>query len=398
MVRSRVIYVLLPSLLLISLLVAEQPVFAAVASAAAQGSEIEKSDKPAPPLPPTAPHFPKSPVGLTPVQPAAQTPAPPTGLAFDWHKTENYLVLGTDQRPGWTNWRTDTVIVVGIDRALNRAAVFSIPRDLFVQIPGYGWGRINQVDYLGEKRLGVGGGPALVSQVLSTTLGISTQHWVRLRMDGFVSIVDAVGGVNIHLDCPFYEPIFNLTTQSWDYFTLPAGDSKLDGETAYWFVRLRYIETDIERGRRQRQFLWGLRNQVLNANLILRFPALWSVFQKSFTTDIGVLDMLNLVRYGVGLEPQNVRASGLTLADLQNFTTDQGAAVLRIANPQHVRAVVNNIWSAPAMVDTNHQNALRCAPLPAGVKIDSMVVGPPPPELMTATPLTQTKPITRTAP
>jgi anionic cell wall polymer biosynthesis LytR-Cps2A-Psr (LCP) family protein len=234
--------------------------------------------------------------------------------------------------------------------------------------------------------------------VLSTTLGISTKHWVRLRMDGFVSIVDAVGGVNVHLDCPFYEPIFNLTTQAWDYFTLPVGDSKLDGETAYWFVRLRYIETDIERGRRQRQFLWGLRNQVLSTNLITRFPALWTAFQKSFTTDLGVLDMLNLVSYGVGLEPQNVRASGLTLADLQNFTTDQGAAVLRIANPQHVRDVVNNVWSAPAMADTNHQDATRCAPLPVGVKIDNMVVGPPPADLINDAPLTDTLPITKPIP
>ncbi|MCX6044122.1 MAG: LCP family protein [Chloroflexi bacterium] len=395
MARSRVSSTLVNLLVLIALLSSQQSAVAAIASSEIKASTFEKLAQQPPPLPPIGPHFPKSSATLTPGQAATATPAPPAGPPFDWNKTDNYLVLGTDQRPGWTNWRTDTVIVVGLDRSLNRAAVFSIPRDLFVQIPGYGWGRINQVDYLGEQRGGVGGGPALVSQVLSNTLGISTKHWVRLRMDGFVSIVDAIGGVNVHLDCPFYEPIFNLTTQAWDYFTLPAGDSKLDGETAYWFVRLRYIETDIERGRRQRQFLWGLRNQVLSTNLITRFPALWSAFQQSFTTDLGVLDMLNLVSYGVGLEPQNVRASGLTLADLQNFTTDQGAAVLRIANPQHVRDVVNNVWRAPAMVDTNRQDATKCAPLPLGVKIDNMVVGPPPANLMNEDPLTQTLPLTQ---
>ena len=164
--------------------------------------------------------------------------------------------------PVGRSWRTDVVIIVGVDRANNRLAVFSIPRDTYVQIPDYGWGRINQVDYLGEKANPGGGGPKLMSQVLQDTLGITTNHWVRVRMDGFIDVVNAVGGVTVHLDCAFYEPIFNLTTNAWDYFALPAGDVWMDGDTAYWFVRLRYRESDIGRNRRQRQFLWALRDQV----------------------------------------------------------------------------------------------------------------------------------------
>lgn len=391
--RPRLFYRLIYWLVIMALVGCEQPLLAAAADAtpSPNGAKIAT---PTPPIPPLAPHFPKSP-GQSATQPEAAPP--PTGPAFDWSKTENYLVLGTDQRPTWTSWRTDTIIIVGLDRALNRAAVFSIPRDLYVQIPGHGWDRINQADYLGERFSGTGGGPALISKILSATLGISTQHWVRLRMDGFVSIVDAIGGVPVHLDCPFYEPIFNLTTQAWDYFTLPAGDMTLDGQTAYWFVRLRYRETDIGRGRRQRQFLWGLRNQVLSTNLITRFPALWSAFQNSFSTDLGLLDIVNLVSYGAGLAPQNIRASGLTLADLQNFTTDQGAAVLRIGNPERVRAIASGVWSAPAMVDTNRQDATKCLPLPPGAKVDNTIVGPPTAAMLDAAPLTQTLPLTKTS-
>jgi LCP family protein required for cell wall assembly len=366
------------------------------------------ADRAKPPAPPFAPHFVKPPMAPEPKLPAppvqsnieapvqTQTAAP-AGPAFNWNKTENYLILGTDRRPGWTSWRTDTVIVLGLDRELSRAAVFSIPRDLYVQIPGYGWGRINQVDYIGEKK-GEGGGPALISQVLSDTLGISTQHWVRLQMDGFIDIVDAIGGVTVHLDCAFYEPILNLTTNSWEYFTLPAGNVKLDGETAYWFVRLRYRESDIGRGRRQRQFLWALRDQVMNANLILRFPELWSAFQSTVSTDLGLLQIIELARYGTSLEAANVRASGLTLKDLQNYTTDQGAAVLRIGDPAHVRSVVEGVWNAPAMVDTNRQDPNACQPLPAGVTADDVVVGPPPPDVIAGEELTGRLPITNTTP
>ena len=358
-------------LLILSLFIADiQPVVAAPLFVSAHAESRR------PPAPPFGPHFLKPPVQPAPILPprTAVAPAPsflprvetPTGPAFNWAETENYLLLGTDRRPGWTSWRTDTVIILGIDRALNRAAVFSIPRDLYVQIPGYGWGRINQVDYLGEQRNGEGGGPALISEVLSATLGISTQHWMRLQMDGFVDIVDAVGGVTVELDCPFYEPIFNLTTNTWDYFVLPAGEVKLDGEAAYWFVRLRYRESDIGRSNRQRQFLWALRNQVMNTDLLPRAPALLAAFQNAFSTDLDLLEMLDLADYASTLDPANVRAGGLTLRDLQGYTTAEGASVLRIADPAHVRSVVEGVWNAPAMIDTNRQDAARCPPLPVG--------------------------------
>ncbi|MEZ4614039.1 MAG: LCP family protein [Caldilineaceae bacterium] len=292
----------------------------------------------------------------------------PIGAASNWQNTDNYLVLGTDRRQGAGDWRTDVVMVVGLDRSQGRAAVFSIPRDLYVNIPNYGMGRINQADFLGERNPGLyGSGPQLVSTIISQTLGIQTNHWVRFQMDGFVRVVDAIGGVNVYLDCPFAEPIFNLTTNSWDYFTLPAGDNWMDGDTAYWFVRLRLRSSDIERAKRQRQFLWALRDQMLNTNLITRFPELWGAFQDSFSTDLSLLELIELTRLGLSFDSTNVRSGGLTLADLQGFTTAQGAAVLGIADPGRVRAVVNGVWEAQPMADTNRRAPEQCAPLPQGV-------------------------------
>jgi LCP family protein required for cell wall assembly len=337
------------------------------------------------------------------VAPAAEsvpTPLPaPVGPAFNWSQTENYLLLGTDHRPGWTSWRTDVIMIVGVDRANSRVAVFSIPRDTYVQIPGYGWGRVNQIDYIGEKANPNGGGPALMSQVFANTLGITTNHWVRVRMDGFVDVVNAVGGVTVRLDCPFYEPVFNLTTNSWDYFALPPGDVWLDGDTAYWFVRLRYRESDIGRNQRQREFLWGLRDQLKRTNLLANFLPLYNAFQSMVTTDLNPLEIVDLLNWGIQLDPAAVRASGLTLYDLQSYTTPEGASVLRIANPAHVRSVVEGVWEAPAMVDSYRKDTTRCQPLPPGVtyatdisELDTAVLDsdaealPPPP---TAEPLAQ---------
>jgi LCP family protein required for cell wall assembly len=292
----------------------------------------------------------------------------PSGPAFAWSETENYLILGTDRRATDSSWRTDTIIIVGLDRKLNRAAVLSVPRDLYLEIPNYGYGRINQVDYIGEKILKTpGGGPGLISMVMSNTLGISTQHWMRVEMTGFKDVVDAVGGVTMYLDCPFYEPIFNLTTNSWEYYTLPAGEVHLTGEDAYWYVRLRLKESDIGRSQRQRQFLWAMRDQIMKTNLLPRLPALFTAFSSTFSTDLSIVEIIQLMQFGVSLDSSNVRAGGITLRELQSYTTEQGASVLVISDPGRVRSVVDGIWEAPAMVDARRQDASACQPVPDGV-------------------------------
>lgn len=334
-----------------------------------------------------APPLTKRPVAAAPAPPAA-TPVweEPIGPASNWVNTDNYLILGTDRRAGTSDWRTDTIMIVGLDRAGGRAAVFSVPRDLYVEIPNYGYGRINQADFLGERNPSLhGGGPQLVAQIISKTLGIQTNHWVRFQMDGFTRVVDAVGGVTVHLDCPFYEPIFNLTSQSWEFFTLPAGDNQLDGESAYWFVRLRLRESDIGRSARQRQFLWALRDKMLSAKLITRFPELWGAFQDSFSTDLSLVQLIELTSFGVSLNADNVHAGGLTLADLQNYRTEQGAAVLQIANPGRVRGVVNGVWEGQTMAGSYRKDPAKCPPIPQG-----------PPVVNTTTAVTTTVPATTT--
>jgi LCP family protein required for cell wall assembly len=286
------------------------------------------------------------------------------GEPFDWQASENYLVLGTDRRADGGSWRTDSIMMVGLDRTNKRAAVFSIPRDLYVSIPGYGYGRINQADYMGERRSPDGGGPALVGGIVEDMLGIRTDHWVRIQMDGFVEFVDALGGVSVYLDCPFSEPIFNLTSQRWEAFRLPAGENLLDGQDAYWFARLRYNESDIGRSRRQRALIWAMRDQILSTNALARLPQLYSAFQDTISTDLSLFKIVSLAQFATGLDAANVRAGGLTLRDLQNYTTPGGAQVLIIGNPTRVRNLVAGVWDQPAMADAYRAEAAGCDPLP----------------------------------
>ncbi len=287
------------------------------------------------------------------------------GDPFDWEASENYLVLGTDRREDGGSWRTDSIMLVGLDRDNGRAAVFSIPRDLYVSIPGYGYGRINQADYMGERRSPDGGGPELVGGIIQDLFGVRTDHWVRIQMDGFVDFVDALGGVSVYLDCPFSEPIFNLDTQRWEAFRLPAGENMLDGQDAYWFARLRLHESDIGRSRRQRALIWAMRDRILSTNAISRLPQLYTAFRETIDTDLGLFEIVSLAKFATGIDAANVRAGGLTLRDLQNYVTPGGAQVLVIGSEEHVRSLVTNIWDEPAMADAYRAEAAGCeAPAP----------------------------------
>lgn len=322
-----------------------------------------------------------TPLPTVPPTPSASPTPTPIPPPFNLAETENILLLGTDRRPDWTNWRTDSIMIIGLDYEYKRAAVLSIPRDLYVDIPGYGQGRINQIDYLGETSLKAeGGGPALLSQVIQDELGIATNHWIRVEMRGFAQMVDALGGVTVQLDCPFYELIYDLDDQAWTYFELPAGEVLMDGQTSYFFVTLRLIESDIGRSRRQRQFLWALRDQALDTNLIVRLPELWTAFNQTFSTDFSLLEMVQLARFGLSIDSDNVRSAAITTAELERYITPAGADVLRIGDRSRVQSVIDNVWTGASLAQTGRSNPNACPPRPQGVpNYVVQQLGPPDP-------------------
>ncbi len=262
--------------------------------------------------------------------------------------TTNILVLGSDRRPDTPNWRTDVMMIVALDETNGRAGVISIPRDIYIDvIPGHQPNKINVIDYLGEKDEPGGGGPALFASIIEEKMGIHIDHWVRFDFAGFVKLVDALGGVEVDIDCAYY-----------DYFSIEdvvlnvkPGVQRLGGDEALVYVRSRKLGGDLDRARRQQRFIWAIRNQVLNENILTKLPALYNAVSDSVQTDMGVVSALKVVRSAIALEREQITGEVIGYPLVQQGYA--GNMWIFKADWEAIRSEVQNVFDREPFIDTN---------------------------------------------
>lgn len=267
-------------------------------------------------------------VGVTPAlsdTTAVPTPVPVVEMA---RGTINIVVLGSDRRPDWSDWHTDAIHIVSIQPLMPAVTVLSIPRDLYVYIPGFRMGRINCADMYGEVYGYEGGGPALLQQTLLYNLGIPVDHYVRTDFDGFIGIVDTLGGVDIPVHCRLQD-YWPYPNQAGEYvtMTLEPGVYHMDGETALWYARSRKTSSIFARERRQQQVLHAIWRKARSLDLLPRIPELWGQFRSMVVTDMEFGDVLTLAKVAFRLDEQNVRFRNIGYRQVIPWTTPRGAAV-----------------------------------------------------------------------
>src|SRR6185436_1062151 len=170
---------------------------------------------------------------------------------------ENILILGSDRRanleedPG----RSDTTILLRLDPDRNAIAVMSIPRDLKVEIPGYGTEKFNAAFTYG--------GPKLTLQVVKELTGLEINHVVNIDFLGFVRAVDAIGCVYTDVDHRYYHSNVGVPEEEqYSEINIQPGYQKLCGKKALQYVRFRHTDTDIVRSARQQDFMSQARKQI----------------------------------------------------------------------------------------------------------------------------------------
>ncbi len=303
-------------------------------------------------------------------------PAPPVEALQD---TENILLLGTDRREGWDTWRTDTVMLVIINRKINQIAVVSFPRDLFLYHPAFGKRKLNVFDYLGEDAGYNADDFRAIKEVFEYNFGVPIAHVVRVHRSAFVEFVDAIGGIDISLDCDLWE-ISPKDSGGYDVLYLPAGPHHLNGETALKFATYRYRTADWGRARRQQETLAAIKHQALQLGLVTKAADIWSIIRRNVVTDLGFMDLVRYVQYGVNLDVRSIHSHVLSNRELQSARLSQnGAYVLFPKEAGAIRDILENIFEyVPISVQGTHPQG--CPPTPewAPEYLASLTPTPPP--------------------
>ncbi|RIK20541.1 MAG: hypothetical protein DCC51_07375 [Anaerolineae bacterium] len=261
----------------------------------------------------------------------APTPLPTIG-AWEGNERVNILLLGIDRRPGEAFVsRTDSMMVISVDPQTDTASILSIPRDLYVQIPGYGQDRINTALVYGAREGDYLDGAALAMQTVSSNLGIPINHFVLVDFGAFVRTIDLLEGIDVQVPYEINDSMYPDMDYGYDPLYIPAGLQHFDGQTALKYARTRHADSDFNRAYRQQQVLFAARSKALSLGLtqmLVRAPSLYREVEDGVRTDLSLEQILRLAKTIGDIPSENMRNEVLDQDYVTSFRTPGGASVL----------------------------------------------------------------------
>lgn len=263
----------------------------------------------------------------------------------------NILLLGIDQRGDEAGpWRTDTMILVSVDPATNSAAILSIPRDLYVTIPGYGQGRINTAHITGDVRGYPGGGVALAKKTVSEALGIPVHYYVRVNFTGFEKLVDAIGGLTINVEKTIHDERYPDNNYGYMTVHIPAGlHEHMDGATALQYARSRHGNSDFDRMARQQAVMLAARDKLLSLDFSLAsIPKLIKLAGDSVQTDLTLEEILALAEIGKRIDRANIRQGAIDATMTTTTVLPPNGAMVEMPQWDKIHALVADLFPSPA--------------------------------------------------
>lgn len=246
-----------------------------------------------------------------PLQPAGAPTPPP----WDGANRVSMLVMGLDYRDwaaGEGPPRTDTMILFTIDPINRTAGILSIPRDLWVNIPGFDYGRINSAYQLGEAYKVVGGGPQLATDTVEELLGVPIDYYAQIDFGAFVRFIDEIGGVKLNVPEKIkVDPMGDNNSK-----VLKPGVQTLSGELALAYVRARKTEGgDFDRAQRQQQVILAIRNRILEfellPQLISKSPVLYEELSAGIRTNLSLDLTIRLAWLAIQIPVEEIKQGAI---------------------------------------------------------------------------------------
>lgn len=239
------------------------------------------------------------------------------------------LVMGSDARPSG-GFRTDIIMLVSINAKYGTATVLSFPRDLWVNLPGWGVNRVNTAM--------VYGGFSMMASTLESNFGVRPNHYIMTTFTGFTAIIDSLGGVDVKAGkaltdkCKFPQAVKG-------YCTINPGVTHMNGQFALWYVRSRYSTSDFDRERRSQEVLQGLFSKLMSLNAVSRIPELFNAYNKNVETDLSIGDILSLAPVAPSLfsDTSKIRRYSIDPSDVSNYVVPGSGAQVLLPNDALIR-------------------------------------------------------------
>lgn len=250
--------------------------------------------------------------------PALRSNLDPSELSGEGDGRVNIMIVGIggEGHPGGD--LADTIIIASIDPFAKEVAMLSVPRDMYVDIPGYWSTRINAAHAIGEEQGFVepgypDGGIGLLEKTLEETLDIPIHYYVRVDFTAFKDAVDAVGGVVLDVEIPVYDPTF---AWEWQVLDVNTGEQYFDGTRALFYARSRKTSArgDFARSDRQRDIIVALKEKVLSLGTYanpLKIAGLIDAIGSGVRTNLSISEILRLYEIAGEVPSDKIVSVGL---------------------------------------------------------------------------------------
>lgn len=285
---------------------------------------------------------------------------------WDGKERVTVLIMGVDYRDwaaGEGAARSDTMMLVSLDPVTKTAGMLSVPRDLWVAIPGFTHGKINTAHALGDAYNLPGGGPALAVRTVELVIGIPIHYYAVVDFGAFVRFIDELGGVK--LDIPYAIEIDPLNDENKN---LKPGVQTLPGDLALAYARNRSTgDGDFDRARRQQQVILGIRDRILDyemlPTLIEKAPALYRELVTGVRTNMQLDEIIKLAVLASQVPDEGIRSGVIDINYVAYGWSPDELSIL-VPYPDRIRVLRDEIFATSGSI----------APLAPGTELERMVL------------------------
>lgn len=289
-----------------------------------------------------------------PGDPTAQIPLPEvTPMPWNGRTRVTILLMGLDFRD-WQEAvgapRSDTMILLSVEPVTKKVSILSIPRDLWIDIPGFQHNRINTAYSSGEGNRLPGGGPGLAMKAVESLVGVPIQYYAVVDFGTFERLIDEIGGVDV-----LVKERVKISPIGRDSHWLDAKPYHLDGPDTLAYARTRKGSGgDFSRAERQQQVALAILDRVVGfdmiGTLIAKAPILYQQLATGVRTNMSLDEMISLAWLGVSIDKANIRQEVISPPKMVGFhTTDTGAQVLRPV-PSEIRKLRDELFVDTSLI------------------------------------------------